>query len=55
MTNKKLIKRSARWSQKLLKFNFKIMYQTKSRNVKVNALTRMLDIISKDKENDRLK
>ena len=31
------------------------MYQTKSRNVKVNALTRISNIISKDKENDRLK
>ena len=31
------------------------MYQTRSRNVKVDALTRMSDIILKDKEDDRLK
>ena len=31
------------------------MYQTRSRNVKADALTRMSDIISKDKEDDRLK
>ena len=31
------------------------MYQTKFKNVKVNTLTRMSDIISKDKEDDKLK
>ena len=31
------------------------MYQTKSKNVKVDALTKMSKFLSKDKENNRLK
>ena len=31
------------------------MYQTKSRNVKVDTLTRMSNIILKNKEDDKLK
>ena len=31
------------------------MYQTRFKNIKADALTRMLNIISKDKEDDKLK
>ena len=41
--------------KKLSEYNFKIMYQTEVKNVKVNALTHKSDDKSVNKENDQLK
>ena len=41
MIIKKLFRRQTRWALFLFEFNFKIMYQTKSWNVKTNSLTRL--------------
>ncbi len=43
-----------RWVQKLVDFNFKIMYRSGKQNIKVNALTRWVDSVSRsfEKEND---
>ncbi len=39
MKNKELSRRQMRWVQKLVDFNFKIMYCSDKQNIKVNALT----------------
>ena len=51
MTSKNLIRRQTRWAEILFEYNFKIMYQIDSRNVKANAFTRMSDSLFKS-END---
>ncbi len=40
MKDKELSRRQMRWVQKLVDFNFKIMYRSGKQNIKVNALTR---------------
>ncbi len=40
------------WVQKLVDFNFKIMYRSGKQNIKVNALTRQVDSVSKSFENE---
>jgi len=40
MTSKELTRRQARWAEKLSEFNFKIIYQSGTRNAKADALTR---------------
>ena len=48
MIIKELSRRQTRWILFLFKFNFKIMYQTKSRNIKTNSLTRLLKFTFKN-------
>ncbi len=41
-----------RWVQKLVNFNFKIMYCSDKQNIKVDALTCQVDSVSKSLENE---
>ncbi len=41
-----------RWVQKLVDFNFKIMYRSGKQNIKVDALTRQVDSVSRSLENE---
>ncbi len=41
-----------RWVQKLIDFNFKIMYRSDKQNIKVNALTRWVDSVSRSLKNE---
>ncbi len=41
-----------RWVQKLVNFNFKIMYCSSKQNIKVDALTRQVDSVSRSLENE---
>ncbi len=43
-----------RWVQKLADFNFKIMYQSDKQNIKINALTRQADFMSRDFDDERV-
>ncbi len=43
-----------RWIQKLVNFNFKIMYQFDKQNIKINALTRWADFMFKDLDDERV-
>ncbi len=52
MKNKELSRHQMRWVQKLVDFNFKIMYCSDKQNIKVNALTHQVDLISKSFENE---
>ncbi len=42
-----------RWVQKLINFNFKIMYHSGKQNIKADALTRWVDSVSRSLENKR--
>jgi len=53
MKNKELSRRQMRWVQKLVNFNFKIMYRSGKQNIKVDALTRRADSVSRSFENER--
>jgi len=53
MKNKELSKRQMRWIQKLVDFNFKIMYCSGKQNIKVNALTRQVNSVSRSFENEQ--
>ncbi len=44
MIIKKLIRWQTRWTEKLFKYNFKIIYQSEKQNVKADALIRMSDV-----------
>ncbi len=46
MIIKELIRWQAKWAEKLSEYNFKIIYQSKKQNLKVNALIRMSDVKS---------
>jgi len=46
MIIKELIKRQAKWAEKLSEYNFKIIYQLKKQNLKVDVLIRMSDVKS---------
>ncbi len=52
MKDKELSKRQMRWVQKLVDFNFKIMYCSDKQNIKVNALTHQVNLVSKSLENE---
>ncbi len=42
----------AKWTEKLSEYNFKIIYQSKKQNLKVNALIRMSDVKSVEANDD---
>ncbi len=46
MTIKELIRRQVKWAEKLFEYNFKIIYQSRKQNLKVDALIRMSDVKS---------
>ncbi len=52
MKDKELSRRQMHWIQKLVDFNFKIMYRSGKQNIKVNALTRQVDSVSRSLENE---
>ncbi len=52
MIIKELIRWQVKWVEKLSEYNFKIMYQSKKQNLKVNALIRMSDVKSVEANND---
>ncbi len=54
MKDKKLSWWQMRWVQKLADFNFKIMYWSDKQNIKINALTRQADFMSKDFNDERI-
>ncbi len=53
MEDKELSRRQMRWVQKLVDFNFKIMYRPGKQNIKVDALTRRADSVSRSFEDER--
>ncbi len=50
--NKELSRCQMHWVQKLVNFNFKIMYCSGKQNIKVDALTRQVDLVSRSFENE---
>ncbi len=54
MKDKELSRHQMRWVQKLADFNFRIMYQFDKQNIKINALTRQADVMSRDSEDERI-
>ncbi len=54
MKDKELSKHQMRWVQKLADFNFKIMYQSDKQNIKINALTRWADFMSRNFDDERV-
>ncbi len=52
MKDKELSRRQMRWIQKLVDFNFKIMYHSDKQNSKVDALTRQVNSVSRSLENE---
>jgi len=53
MIIKELIRRHAKWAEKLSEYNFKIIYQSRKQNLKVDALIRMSDVKSVEVNDDR--
>ncbi len=53
MKDKELSRRQMRWVQKLVDFNFKIMYRSGKQNIKADALTRRADSVPRSPENER--
>ncbi len=53
MIIKELIRRQAKWAEKLSEYNFKIIYQSRKQNLKVDALIRMSDVKSVEVNDDR--
>jgi len=53
MIIKELIRWQAKWAEKLSEYNFKIIYQSKKQNLKVDALIRMSDVKSVEANDDR--
>ncbi len=53
MMIKELIRRQTRWAEKLSEYNFKIIYQSRKQNLKVDALIRMSDVKSVEANDDR--
>ncbi len=53
MIIKKLIRRQAKWVEKLFKYNFKIIYQSEKHNLKADALIRMSNVKSVESNNDQ--
>ncbi len=54
MKDKELSRRQMRWVQKLADFNFKIMYWSDKQNIKIDALTRRADFMSRDLNDERV-
>ncbi len=54
MKDKELSRRQMRWVQKLVDFNFRIMYWSDKQNIKINALTHQADFVLRDSENERI-
>ena len=52
MKDKKLSRHQMRWVQKLVDFNFRIMYWSDKRNIKIDALTRQSDVLLRDSEDE---
>ncbi len=52
MKDKELSRHQMRWVQKLVDFNFKIMYRLDKQNIKVDALTHWVDSVSRSLENE---
>ncbi len=52
--DKELSKCQMHWIQKLVNFNFKIMYHSDKQNIKVDALTRWVNSVSRSSENERV-
>ena len=53
MKDKELSRRQMRWVQKLVDFNFKIMYRPGKQNIKADALTRRADSVPRSLEDER--
>ncbi len=52
MIIKELTWQQARWAEKLFEYNFKIIYQSRKQNLKVDALIRMSDVKSVEANDD---
>ncbi len=52
MKDKELSRHQMRWVQKLINFNFRIMYWFDKQNIKINALTRQADVVLRDSEDE---
>ena len=55
MINKKLIRRQARWTEKLSEYNFKIIYQSEIKNIKTDAFIYKIDDFSIIADDDKFK
>ena len=55
MISKELIRRQARWTEKLSEYNFKIMYQSEIKNAKIDVFIRRVDDSSITADDDRFK
>ncbi len=53
MMIKELIRWQTKWAEKLSEYNFKIIYQSKKQNLKVDALIRMSDVKSVEANDDQ--
>ncbi len=54
MKDKELSRWQMRWVQKLADFNFKIMYWSDKQNIKIDALTRWVDVVLRSLKNERV-
>jgi len=52
MIIKELIRRQAKWAEKLSEYNFKIIYQLRKQNLKVDVLIKMSDVKSVEANDD---
>ncbi len=52
MIIKELIRQQVKWAEKLFEYNFKIIYQSKKQNLKVDALIRMSNVKSVEANDD---
>ncbi len=55
MKDKELSRCQMRWVQKLVDFNFRIMYWSDKQNIKIDALTRWADVVLRDSEDERVR
>ncbi len=55
MKDKELSRRQMRWVQKLINFNFRIMYWSDKQNIKINALTHWADVVLRDSEDEHVR
>ncbi len=53
MIIKELIRRQVKWTEKLSEYNFKIIYQSRKQNLKVDVLIRMSDVKSVEANDDQ--
>ncbi len=54
MKDKELSRHQMHWVQKLVDFNFKIMYQSDKQNIKIDALTYQADFVLRDFNDERV-